>query len=96
MRHGHVKPLEHYADKPYYPIMKDWSEKLDGQLTAKELEVAYLTSRGSSNRAVADQLFITEKTVKYHMGRIFSKLGLKTRSELIAYIYNKLVIEEQP
>ena len=53
-------------------------------LTERESEVMTLLSRGTSNKAIAEKLFISEKTVKNHINRIYAKLGVGTRAEAIA------------
>ena len=53
-------------------------------LTERENEVMTLLSRGRSNKSIADELFISEKTVKNHINRIYAKLGVATRAEAIA------------
>jgi DNA-binding NarL/FixJ family response regulator len=53
-------------------------------LTEREVEIATLLSRGMSNGAIASDLFISEKTVKNHINRIYAKLGVTTRAEAIA------------
>jgi DNA-binding NarL/FixJ family response regulator len=47
-----------------------------GDLTAREREVLALIAEGRSNQAIADRLFVTEKTVEAHIASIFSKLEL--------------------
>jgi DNA-binding NarL/FixJ family response regulator len=59
----------------------------DGVLTAREVEVLVLVAQGSTNRAIAEQLFISEKTVASHVSHIFTKLGLSTRAAATAYAY---------
>jgi DNA-binding CsgD family transcriptional regulator len=54
------------------------------QLSAQEKLVADLVARGRSNRDVASELFISGKTVQYHLTRIYSKVGVHSRSELAA------------
>lgn len=46
------------------------------ELSERELEVLSLMAEGRSNQAIADQLFVTQKTVEAHIAHIFSKLGL--------------------
>jgi len=61
-------------------------------LTPRELEVLQALARGLKNEEIAQELFITEKTVKSHLGSVFSKLGVNDRSQAILYaIKHKLV-----
>jgi DNA-binding CsgD family transcriptional regulator len=53
-------------------------------LTDREREVALLAARGRPSRAIADQLFLSERTVENHLQRIYVKLGVRGRSELTA------------
>jgi DNA-binding CsgD family transcriptional regulator len=53
-------------------------------LTQQELQVANLVRRGLSNRAVAAQLFLSPRTIDFHLRNVFTKLGLSSRSELAA------------
>ncbi len=62
------------------------------KLTDRELEVIRLVALGRSNRELAQELFISEKTVKTHISNILSKLNLEHRTQLAIYaIKNKLV-----
>jgi DNA-binding CsgD family transcriptional regulator len=54
------------------------------QLTAHELQVALTVAAGASNREAAAALFLSPKTIEFHLARIYRKLGLRTRSELAA------------
>jgi DNA-binding CsgD family transcriptional regulator len=51
-------------------------------LSARELEVAELVAQGRTNRQVAEALFLSEKTIENHLGRIYSKLGVSSRAAL--------------
>jgi two-component system, NarL family, response regulator LiaR len=53
-------------------------------LTQRELEVLNLVAQGMSNADIARALFITTKTVKYHLTTIFGKLGVRNRTEAAA------------
>ena len=62
------------------------------ELTEREMEVLRLVARGSNNREIAHELFISEKTVKTHVSNILGKLNLEQRTQLVIYaIKNKLV-----
>ena len=54
------------------------------RLTAQELAVARLVAGGMSNRQVAAELFISIKTVQFHLTNIYAKLGVGSRMELAA------------
>ena len=73
-------------------ILEVFSGKQDGQggspvrkLTDREFEVFQLIGRGVSNRAIAEQLHLSIKTVEVHRAHIKEKLGLKTATELVRY-----------
>jgi DNA-binding NarL/FixJ family response regulator len=59
----------------------------DTVLTARELEVLRLVSAGKTNRAIAQDLVLSEKTVARHLSNIFVKLDLPSRSAATAYAY---------
>lgn len=59
-------------------------EKASG-LSAREREIVSLIGKGLRNKEIASRLNITETTVKTHLTRIFQKLNIKARSELISY-----------
>ena len=52
-------------------------------LSAREAQVARAVSAGRSNKEVAAQLFISERTVKAHLGAVFDKLGVRDRLQLV-------------
>ncbi len=59
-------------------------QKVDlGVLSDRELQVAKAVAAGQSNKEVADQLFISERTVKAHLGAVFEKLGVRDRVQLV-------------
>ena len=53
-------------------------------MTPQELQIALHVARGLTNREVGAALFLSHKTVEFHLGRIFRKLGMRSRAELIA------------
>ncbi|OBH15688.1 response regulator transcription factor [Mycolicibacter sinensis] len=62
------------------------------ELTARERDVLRLIAQGRSNGEIADDLFISEVTVKSHIGRIFAKLDLRDRAAAIVYAYDHGVV----
>jgi DNA-binding CsgD family transcriptional regulator len=58
-----------------------------GGLSRRESEVLVLLAAGKTNRAIATELFISEKTVARHVSNIFAKLRLSSRAEAAAYAY---------
>lgn len=62
-------------------------------LTQRQMEVLSLVARGKTYKEVAESLFVTERTVKYHMGKILEKLHLKNRAQVIAYASHRGLVE---
>jgi DNA-binding CsgD family transcriptional regulator len=52
------------------------------ELTAQEIQIAYLVAQGLANREVAAQLFLSPRTIDFHLRDIFRKLGIASRTEL--------------
>ncbi len=63
------------AARPGYP----------GNLSEREVEVLRLVARGSSNRAIADVLVLSERTVERHVAKIYDKIDIHTRAEAAAF-----------
>jgi DNA-binding CsgD family transcriptional regulator len=64
------------------------------RLSAREMEVMSLIADGQTNGEIAARLFLAEKTVKNHVRRIYSKLGVGSRPAAIAYWRN--AVEHAP
>jgi len=58
-----------------------------GPLTPRELEVIRLVTVGRSNRAIAEELVLSEKTVARHLSNIFAKLGVTSRTAAAAFAH---------
>ncbi|MFS0821409.1 response regulator [Bacillus sp. 1P02SD] len=64
----------------------------DNALTERETEVLQCLVEGLSNKEIAERLFISDKTVKIHVSKIFKKFDVKSRSQVVIYaVQNKLV-----
>ncbi len=55
-------------------------------LTPQQLEIARAVARGARNREVASALFLSEKTVEYHLTRIYRVAGVRSRTELARWL----------
>lgn len=61
-------------------------------LTNRELNILMLVAEGLSNSDIADRLFVTEQTVKFHLSNIYRKLGVSNRTEATRYAYRSGII----
>jgi DNA-binding CsgD family transcriptional regulator len=69
------------------PLLAPAVPRASGGLTGREVEVLRLIASGKTNRAIARDLAISEKTVARHVSNIFTKLDLPSRSAATAYAY---------
>lgn len=68
------------------------AQKSTSGLSPREEQVLRLIAAGKSNRAIGDELFISEKTVARHVSNIFNKLGVSSRAAATAYAYQRDLI----
>jgi DNA-binding NarL/FixJ family response regulator len=64
----------------------------EGGLTAREVEVIRLIAAGKTNRMIAAELFLSEKTVARHVSNIFSKLEITSRSAATAFAFEHRLV----
>ncbi|MFD9422107.1 MULTISPECIES: response regulator transcription factor [unclassified Streptomyces] len=64
----------------------------DDSLSAREREVLALVARGTTNREIAAELFISEATVKTHLTHVYAKLGAKDRAAAVAVGYDRGIL----
>ena len=64
----------------------------EGGLTERELAVLRLVAQGTPNRTIAASLFISEATVKTHLGHVFGKLGAADRAAAVATAYERGIL----
>lgn len=65
-------------------------EERVGELTPRELQVARAVALGARNREVGAALYLSPKTVEYHLGKVFRKLGVRSRTELAHLLATEL------
>ncbi|MFB3050622.1 MAG: LuxR C-terminal-related transcriptional regulator [Acidimicrobiia bacterium] len=63
------------------------------ELTGRELEVLTLVGEGKTSREIAEQLYISENTVRNHVRNILDKLGLKSRFEAVTWAHREGLIQ---
>ncbi|MFY9586090.1 MAG: LuxR C-terminal-related transcriptional regulator [Actinomycetota bacterium] len=84
--------FEQLGAAPALAALSATHAKWPGGLTAREVEVLRLVASGKTNRAIADDLVLSQKTVDRHVSNIFTKLGISSRAAATAYAYeNDLV-----
>jgi len=76
------KVLDYFATGAGKPNKQESAE----MLTHRELEIMSLVTRGLSNKEIAEDLFLSMRTVQGHLGSIFSKLGVGSRTEAVVRV----------
>ena len=77
---------QEYQESQYFQDAQDAGDEINIEnLTSRHLEILEMVASGITYKEAADKLGLTERTVKYHMGRIIELLHLKNRAQVIAY-----------
>jgi DNA-binding NarL/FixJ family response regulator len=68
------------------------------ELTAREREILTAVARGLSNRAISEELWVTEQTVKFHLTNVYRKLGVPSRTAAVRYAHEHglVGVEREP
>ena len=66
------------------------------RLTPQELQIALTVVRGATNKQAAAQLFLSPKTIEKHLGSVYGKLGVRSRTELAAVFASTHVADTVP
>lgn len=80
-----TKILSEFAQQSRPTVPAVVAEEEGEQLTERQLEVLQRIVQGETNQEIAAALFITERTVKYHIREILQKLHLRNRAQMVAY-----------
>ena len=73
----------------FVPSDKTREEQLQQELSEREMEVLRLATRGFSNKDIADELSLSARTVQGHLGHIFNKLNVSSRTEAVVCALKK-------
>jgi DNA-binding NarL/FixJ family response regulator len=82
--------LESFVRRP--PPGSETPRELEG-LTKRELEVLKLVASGLSNAEIAQQLYVSDATVKTHVARVFTKLNVRDRAQAVIAAYESGLVE---
>ncbi|MEW5706727.1 MAG: response regulator transcription factor [Actinomycetota bacterium] len=78
------KVIDHFVSKSKVQTYDSYKV-----LTDREIEILGLASQGKSNKEIADKLYVSVRTVEAHLGHIFDKLGVNSRTEAVIVAFKK-------
>jgi len=94
----HPAVARRVIDSLVFPDLKPAKDQEIEPLSEREVEVLKLAARGISNKGIAEELCLSARTVQAHLGNIFNKLGVGSRTEAILYGLRKgwFTLEDMP
>jgi len=84
--------INEFARTTSSPAGPEVTGKLDA-LTEREMEVLMLVTNGRSNQEIADELVVSEGTVKTHVKRVLAKLEVRGRTQAVIFAYNAGIVQ---
>lgn len=85
---GQIKELVNKYEGHLDMDLETLNGKLVNSLSQREFDVMKLTMTGKTNQEIADEIFVSLSTVKFHMGNIYNKLGVSNRKQAVEYLTN--------
>lgn len=81
------------TEKLVHRVHRQHQNQLHDELTSREMEILLLIAQGKSNQEIADELFITLKTVKTHVSNILAKLNVEDRTQATIYAFKHRLVK---
>ncbi|MGH2560267.1 MAG: helix-turn-helix transcriptional regulator [Thermomicrobiales bacterium] len=85
LRDGFLRAADALLPRPPRISTREAEKRAFGGLTGREREVAALVAQGRTNRGIADELFLSERTVEGHVANILAKLHVEARTQIAAW-----------
>jgi DNA-binding NarL/FixJ family response regulator len=74
------------------PKPRDYTDSLNG-ITSREFDIMKLVARGKTNAEIAEELFISEATVRTHVSNLLNKLDLRDRVQIVSFAYESGIVQ---